>query len=73
MAGSVVSEQKKISVSACRSSFETDFALRGFLDVDGLNLVSERDLENSLVGERGETEGSVGDRGASECWECLDC
>ena len=37
---SVVSEQKKIALGPCQSSFETDFALGWFLDIDGWNLVS---------------------------------
>ena len=72
MGKSVVSKQKKIALSPCRSSFETDFALGWFLDVDGWNLVSDRDRENSLGVERGEREGNVV-KGASKCWECLHC
>ena len=64
---SVVSEQKIIALSPCR------FSLGWFLDVDGLNLVSERDREISLESERDEREGSNRDRRASECWKCLDC
>ena len=54
-----------IALSSCWSSFETDFVLWrvcGVDDDDRLLLVSDRDRENSLGGER---EGSVRDRGTS--------
>ena len=61
-----VSEQKMIALILCWSSFETDFVLWRVCGVedddDRLLLVSDRDRENNLGGER---ESSVGERGAS--------
>ena len=71
---SMLSEQKMIPVSPCRSSFEADLALWCVFgvddddDYDGRIRFSDQDRESNLGAEK---EGSVTDRGASifRCWD----